>query len=53
MPIPDLPDFQEILSRIRLSSVQASDNDAGVQIPFLPAFDKSGPVSQEASLWLH
>lgn len=53
MPIPDLPDFQEVLSRIRLSPVQASDQNASVQIPFLPAVDESGPVGQEASLWIH
>src|SRR5712664_651686 len=53
MPIPDLPDFQEILSRIQLSPVEASDQAACVQIPFLPAVDESGPLSQEASLWLH
>lgn len=53
MPIPDLPDFQEILSRIQLSPVKASDQDASVQIPFLPAVDENGHLSQEASLWLH
>jgi len=52
MPIPDLPDFLEILSGIRLSPVKASGQDASVQIPFLPAVDENGAVSQEA-LWLH
>lgn len=53
MPIPDLPDFHEILSRIRLSPTKASDQEASIQIPFMPAVDVSGPVSQEAPLWLH
>lgn len=53
MPIPDLPDFHEILSGIRLSPLKASDQDASIQIPFLPAVDENGPVGQEASLWLN
>jgi hypothetical protein len=53
MPIPDVPDFREILSGLRLSPVKASDQEASVQIPFMPAVDVSGPVSQEAPLWLH
>lgn len=53
MPIPDLPDFQEILSRIRLSPEGASDQDACVQIRFLPAVYENGPVIQEPTIWLH
>ena len=53
MPIPDLPDFREILSGIRLSPMKASDQDASVEIPFLPAVDETGPVIQDAPLWLH
>ena len=53
MPIPDLPDFHEILSGIRLSPTNASHQEASIQIPFMPAVDVSGPVSQEAPLWLY
>jgi hypothetical protein len=53
MPIPDLPDFHEILSGIRLSPTKAPGQEASIQIPFMPAVDVSGPVSQEAPLWLH
>src|ERR1700722_15764553 len=53
MPIPDLPDFHEILSGIRLSPMKASDQEASVQIPFVPAVDENGPLRQESSLWLH
>ena len=53
MPIPDVPDFYEILSGIRLSPSKASDRNASIQIPFMPAVDVDGPVSQGAPLWLH
>lgn len=53
MPIPDIPEFQEILSQIRLSPVKESDKGSSVEIPLLPAVDEHGPVSQETSLWLH
>jgi hypothetical protein len=39
MPIPDLPDFHEILSGVRLSPTKASDQEASVPIRFALAVD--------------
>ena len=52
MPIPDLPDFHEILSETSLSPTKAPDQHASIQIPFIPAVDLNGPVRQEPPLWL-
>src|SRR5437016_2387395 len=52
MPIPNLPDFYEILSGVSLSPTKASDRYASVQIPFRLAVDVNGPVRDNPPLWL-
>lgn len=53
MPLPDLPDLHELLSRLELSTQKNARHDAAVQIPFRPSADESGKVHPELTLWLH
>lgn len=52
MPIPNLPEFHELLSGIQLSARKGSGQNAAIQIPCLPAVDEKGFVAEEA-IWLH
>jgi hypothetical protein len=52
MPIPEIPDFEEILSRIQLAPAKPTDASCYIPLPLVPASDGAGNASQDA-LWLH
>lgn len=52
MAIPNVPEFRELLTEMKLSPDKESVQQMVVQIPFLPAADENGCV-KERKLWLH
>jgi hypothetical protein len=52
MPIAEIPEIEEVLSSIQLSSDPPRGDATGVPLPFRPASDETGRVQQE-SLWLN
>jgi hypothetical protein len=53
MTIPDVPDLGELMLGIRLCPNKPPAQNAAVQIPFFPARDEAGRISQEPPLWLY
>ena len=54
MPIPSTRDFEDILSRIRLTSdAQSNNGEESVRLPSLLARDETGACAQNLPLWLH
>src|SRR2546425_13151145 len=54
MPVPEIPEFEEVLSGIRLApSSPLKEKMGGTCVPLLVAADETGNARQDAPLWIH